>query len=81
MEKTYEVIDLFVKDNEKFSYRTVKSYRIALRQFFAYSQKNYDEVIARDIKAWSAQLENELKPSSIRLKLTALKSFYNYCEE
>ncbi len=66
----------------RFSVETTRCYKIALNQFFSYGKKEYNFVKATDIRAWLASLEERgLKPKSIQLKLTALKSFYHYCME
>jgi len=66
----------------RFSAETIRSYRIALKQFFSFCKKEYTEVKATDIRTWLASLEEKgLKPNSIHLKLSALKSFYHYCIE
>ncbi|WP_317945664.1 tyrosine-type recombinase/integrase [Sporosarcina saromensis] len=77
-----QVIEEFFNDHARFSPETTRSYRISLQQFFYYCAKPFDEVKAPDIPAWLADMEeNALKPKSINLKLTALKSFCHYCME
>ncbi|SFD39872.1 integrase/recombinase XerD [Bacillus sp. OV194] len=78
-----EIQQLFLDDNKaRFSSETVRSYKMALNQFFSFCEKNYDEVKATDIRAWLASMEeNSLKPRTIHLKLSAIKSFYQYCME
>lgn len=66
----------------RFSSETLRSYRIAISQFIAFCQKNFDEVKPTDIRAWMAFMEEKgLKPRSIKMKLTAVRSFYRYCME
>ncbi len=66
----------------RFSLETIRSYKISLNQFFLFLGKNYDEVKAMDVRAWLASMEEQgLKPRTIHLKLSALKSFYHYCME
>lgn len=83
MNLTQEVITTFFNDHYmRFSAETIRSYRIALKQFFSFCKKEYTEVKATDIRTWLASLEEKgLKPNSIHLKLSALKSFYHYCIE
>ncbi|MBH0164095.1 tyrosine-type recombinase/integrase [Fictibacillus sp. 7GRE50] len=74
--------NFFDDHRARFSFETIRSYRMALRQFFAFCEKNFDEVKATDIRAWlSSMEEKELKPRTIHIKLSALKSFYRYCME
>jgi site-specific recombinase XerD len=82
MEKTFRAIETFFKEHRKLTPETVRSYRIALTQCFTFCQKEHDEIETGDIKAWLTDLhERGLKPRSLRLKLAALKSFYQYCME
>lgn len=78
-----EVQQSFFNDHKaRFSPETNRSYKIALKQFFSFCEKNYDEVKATDIRAWLASMgEQGLKPRTIHLKLSAIKSFYRYCME
>ena len=78
-----EVQQSFFNDHQaRFSPETIRSYRMALHQFFSYFDKEYGEVKASDIRAWLASLEEQgLKPRTIHQKLSAVKSFYRYCME
>lgn len=78
-----KVIESFLKDHQvRFSLETTRSYRIAINQFFSFSNKNIDEVKPADIRGWLAFMEEKgLKPRSIKMKLTAVRSFYRYCLE
>lgn len=78
-----DVRQSFFNDQQaRFSPETIRSYKIALSQFFSYCPKNVDEVKARDIRNWMAAMtEKGLKPRSIQMKLSALKSFYQYLME
>jgi site-specific recombinase XerD len=79
----HSVQKAFFEDNTaRFSPETIRSYKIAIRQFFLFFEKNFSEIKAMDIRAWLASLEEQgLKPRSIHLKLSAIKSFYQYCME
>jgi integrase/recombinase XerC len=74
------VIQAFFQDYQsRFSAETVRCYKIALTQFFAFCAKKYDEVESTDIREWIGSLnEKGLKPRSVHLKLSAVKSFYHY---
>lgn len=78
-----EIQQSFFDDHKaRFSPETIRSYKIGLTQFFSFCEKNYDEVKAADIRTWLASMEEQgLKPRTIHLKLSALKSFYQYCLE
>jgi site-specific recombinase XerD len=78
-----EVQQSFFDDyTARFSPETIRSYKIALKQFFSFCEKKYDEVKATDIRAWQVSMEEQgLKPRSVHLKVSAIKSFYRYCKE
>jgi integrase/recombinase XerC len=73
----------FFNDQQaRFSPETIRSYKIALSQFFSFCPKKVNEVKAKDIRDWLAMMaEKGLKPRSIQMKLSALKSFYQYLME
>lgn len=83
MKTNDEVIRQFFADNEaQFSSETIRSYTIALKQFFSFCDLTYDKVKAIHVRAWLADMqEQELKPRTVQLKLAAAKSFYRYCLE
>lgn len=67
---------------EQFSSETKRRYKIALKEFFVFCEKDYNVVKPTDVQAWIAHLEEKgLKSNSIHLKLAALRSFYIYCIE
>lgn len=78
-----EVQQSFFQDQQaRFSQETARTYKIALKQFFAFCPKKYDEIQARDIRNWLAHMtEMGLQPRSIQMKLSAIKSFYQYLME
>lgn len=83
MDKNLEAKQAFLMDNKsRFSPETTRGYNISLNQFFSFIKVDYDEVLARHIRAWLTHLKDEgLKPKSISTKLSAVKSFYEYCLE
>jgi site-specific recombinase XerD len=78
-----EMMDAFINDNQnQFSPETIRTYKIALSQFFSKCQKKVEEVKPKDIREWMASMtENKLKLRSVQMKLSALKSFYQYLME
>ena len=78
-----EVLASFFNDHQsRFSKETIRSYRLSLKQFFSFSRKKYNEVKAADIRAWLASMEEKgLKKRTLHIKLSGLKSFYQYCME
>ncbi|WEG16710.1 tyrosine-type recombinase/integrase [Alkalihalophilus pseudofirmus] len=83
MTKNEKAQEVFFADHQvRFSKETIRSYRMALSQFFSTCEIDYDVIKATHIRSWLASLEDRgLKPRSIHLKLSAVKSFYHYCME
>lgn len=83
MQKNNEIIAAFFDDNlGRFSKNTVSTYKIALKQFFMFCQKEYFDINRRDIRFWLQALDDaKLKPKTIKLKIAAIRSFFNYCME
>ena len=78
-----KVIQAFMDDHQaRYSPATIRSYNLSLNQFFVFVGKKLDEVKASDVRAWLAVMEEKgLKPRTVQLKLSALKTFYLYCME
>ncbi|MEH7356679.1 site-specific tyrosine recombinase/integron integrase [Neobacillus drentensis] len=78
-----KVVESFFDDHlSRFSEETIRSYRLSLNQFFSFCGKTYNEVKAADIRAWLASMEEKgLKKRTIHIKLSGLKSFYQYSME
>lgn len=83
MKTTMDTIEYFFKDNEaRFSKDTIRGYGIALNQFFKFTNKEFDCIKRADVREWNASLDEEgLMPRTIRIKLSALRSFYKYLLE
>ncbi|MBM7690751.1 site-specific recombinase XerD [Peribacillus deserti] len=78
-----EAVQSFINDNQaRFSPDTVRSYKSSLTQFFNFCNKDLNDVKANDIRIWLGSMEEQgLKPRTVHVKLSALKSFYQYCRE
>lgn len=78
-----KMMESFLQDYQvRFSPETTRAYRIAITQFISFCQMSFDEVKPADIRGWMAIMEEKgLKPRSIKMKLTAVRSFYRYCME
>ncbi|WP_353892257.1 tyrosine-type recombinase/integrase [Proteinivorax hydrogeniformans] len=82
MKKTKSMISLFLKEFNYYSEATKKSYRISLNQFFTFCPKEFDKVQPEDVEDWLIFLKDEgLTGKSRRLKLTAVRSFYEFLVE
>lgn len=83
MKTTIETIESFLKEYQiRFSKNTVYKYKLILNEFFNVCKKEYFEITRMDIRMWNASLDSKgQKPSSIRLKLCCLKSYFKYLIE
>ena len=81
------MIDAFLKYlqyEKRYSIKTVESYKIDILQFFYFIKNEYqmDDLLTVNntlVRTWVVELvEQKNKPSSIKRKVSALKSFYKY---
>lgn len=69
----------YCKYRKELDDKTVKAYRIDLRQFFDHIQ--LDEPQKRNIEDYITELHKTYKQKTIKRKLASIKAFYNYLEE
>jgi integrase/recombinase XerC len=69
-----------------YSDKTIESYRLALSQFYDYFKSEYEniplleELIPNDVRPFLGYLHDiGLSKSSLRLKMSAVKSFFKFC--
>ncbi len=83
MEAIVRFLD-YIRFEKRFSPHTLEAYENDLGQFAAFLTQTYGEVLLEDlthfhIRSWmSALVQEGLRASSIRRKLSALKSFFKY---
>lgn len=74
----------YLQYEKRYSDKTVESYKIDILQFFYFIKDNYqiDDLLLANhtlIRTWVVELvEKKNQPSSIKRKISALKSFYKY---
>ncbi len=77
----------YLKYEKRYSIKTVESYKIDILQFFHFIQCEFEieDVLSlknNHVRAWVVQLVNKKnKPTSIKRKISAVKSFYKYCQK
>lgn len=69
----------YCKYRKELDDKTIKAYRIDLRQFFDFIQS--DEPQKRDIEDYITNLHKTYKQKTTKRKLASVKAFYNYLEE
>ena len=69
----------YCKYRKELDDKTLKAYRIDLRQFFDFLQQDAPE--KRDIENYITNLHKTYKQKTIKRKLASVKAFYNYLEE
>jgi integrase/recombinase XerC len=80
--KTANAVQQYFLDNQfRLVRETVRRDRYTFNNFFSFCQKEYDQVLAADIRHWMEERKNKIKNSTIRLELVRLRSFYSYCQE
>ncbi|HNG71406.1 MAG TPA: site-specific integrase, partial [Chitinophagales bacterium] len=72
---------------KRFSNKSVESYKIDLLQFFYFIKNDFEtedllQIKHQHVRAFVVQLVSaNNKPSSIKRKISAIKSFYKYCQK
>lgn len=61
--------------------KTIKAYRIDLRQFFDFLQESGDPPSKSALIEYVEKLNQTFKPKSVKRKMAALKAFFHYLEE
>lgn len=76
-------IKQFLLDNQyRLSQQSLRKYCYDVKQLIEHTGKNVDSITKREIRNWLSDFaEKGCKPKTIRRKLTALKTFFKYCEE
>jgi integrase/recombinase XerC len=80
--KTDAAVGQYFSDNYRYASGTIETEYCVIKSFFAFCQKEYDEVKPGDIRSWIGERRGKkIKTSSIKKDLAVLKSFYDYCLE
>lgn len=76
-----EIQAIYFYDNHSHSSpATTLRYREALNHFFSFCAKPFDQIDASEIQTWLHSMEEQgLQPHVVHTKLSAVKSFYQYC--
>lgn len=71
----------FCINRKNLDQKTIKSYRIDLRQYGDYSQINsLDWIEKSSIEQYIDHMHNKYKPKSVKRKIASLKAFFHYLE-
>ena len=72
----------YCKKQKDLDAKTVKAYRIDLRQFVAKLEQTEEEISKESVLAYISYLNEQFKPRSVKRKIASLKAFCGYlCEE
>ena len=61
--------------------KTVKAYRIDLKQFSDFLLRNHFEISKESISEYIMQMNCQFKPRSVKRKIASIKAFVNYLED
>lgn len=75
-------IKQFIDDHcSRLTPEVLEEYKKTVQQLLSFCEKPYNEITTRDIRNWLIHLEEKLKMSSIKRKLSGLRLFFQYCVE
>ncbi len=72
-----EFID-YLQFEKGLSEKTIKSYKVDLRDFFDATKKEYDEVKKEDIYKYIEDIKKKFKHNTVQRKVSAVKSFFKF---
>lgn len=72
-----EFID-YLQFEKGLSEKTIKSYKVDLRDFFDATEKEYDEVKKEDIYKYIEDIKKKFKHNTVQRKVSAVKSFFKF---
>lgn len=71
----------YCKSQKRLDYKTIKAYRIDLKQFTSfYNNTDIHTLSAVDIENFIGYLHQNFKPKTVKRKLASLKAFFHYLE-
>lgn len=71
----------YCKSQKRLDYKTIKAYRIDLKQFTSFcNNTDIHTLSAADIENFIGYLHQNFKPKTVRRKLASLKAFFHYLE-
>lgn len=73
---TQQAIARWLNSRRKDSTRGM--YEISIKQFLSYTQKPLEKILPSDIEEWLWQLEQQYNTSTVKGKLSAVKSFFTF---
>lgn len=83
MENLHAIISTYleyVQAYKRLDEKTLKAYRIDLKQFSIYSSGYTDIHITKVIENYISGLHGQYKPKTVRRKIASLKAFFRYME-
>lgn len=72
-----EFID-YLQFEKGLSEKTIKSYKVDLRDFFDATKKEYDEIKKEDIYKYIEDIKKKFKHNTVQRKVSAVKSFFKF---
>jgi len=69
----------FCQYRKELSVKTLKAYRVDLRQFFEFMKEEEPDKV--NIEEYITKLHKEFKQGTVKRKIASVKAFYNYLEE
>lgn len=69
----------YCKYRKELDYKTLKAYRIDLKQYFDFV--SCEEPEKKEIESYITELHKKYKQKTIKRKIASLKAYYNYLEE
>lgn len=71
----------FCEEQKRLDAKTLKAYRIDLRQFVLYTENNFDYAcLTTTLENYISYMHKTYKPKTVKRKIASLKAFFHYLE-
>ncbi len=70
----------YCKSQKRLDDKTIKAYRIDLKQFLSFNNNTINDLSVDDIENYIGHLHQKFKPKTVKRKLASLKAFFHYLE-
>lgn len=68
----------YLKIEKGLSQNTVNSYRVDIKEFFKFINKNYEKIEKQDIYSYIENMKEKFKHNTVQRKISSIKSLYKY---
>lgn len=81
LQKETEIYLQYCKEQKELDVKTIKAYRIDLKQFWSFIDENEMEINKENINLYLRYIHSKYKHKTVKRKVASIKAFFRYMEE